>query len=1087
MKYRFLILLAVAGVLAACTKEESGTSESGVSGKVVAQFGAGLSDVKTTLGPLDGTKRKIFWAEGDCIAINGIVSNPLTEEAAGGVTALFDFTEYLSTPCDVLYPASMYKDEATITLPAIQTYQADGFKSDAYPMSARSESTTGATLSPLCAMIKFPIKLAGGTSPDTDRISNIVFSGNDGEQVCGDFSINYDFALLTSASSAEEDKKVMININKSLDADPLPVVMVVPAGDYDSGFSIRVTDVAGHYMDMSKNTAFTVEAGHLYVMPEFEFVPTGTQLGIEISSADDLIAFAQNYNSKAIASEGLIATLTQNIAFDATSSAAFNATGGIGLKVSSGDAEDYYFNGLFNGNGMTISGLQATVPLFKAVGGAGIVQDFSIDGTCSFNFTHHNSNEADLGSVIGYHKGALKQVSVDADVAISADNIEQVTALGAVVGRVTEGLVQDCSYSGDLSVPYEFVVDTKKTYIGGLVGSVTNEKGKVLDSTFEGTIDFAGTVASSDKNNPYLMIGGIVGSVNAGLVSGCTAKGTATKEIVMDNDKSYVATIQNHTRKAYHVAQGGIVGQNAGSVMGCTNEASIKSFVLGTATKGGTNADGNSRYYDLGGIVGLNLADATVSDCINNAPIETRCTPRIQKIGGVVGYNRGGEVTSCSNTAVGSIYITTTNISSYSLRVGEVGGVIGNNDGLVSDIQNAANISVDRTENAAGVELKFGGVIGLSTKDVDGGEGKSISNSGNITDSYNGVTVTTVGLRFGGVVGSTQASVRNVTNSGKLTFTTSSTNVVSKLYMGGVTGEIRDTEAAVVSGCVNTGEVLFDATQNAAHTDNYAGGIIGKTVNSNVIISDCVNSGYIHGGNGKKNNGTTFFVGGIVAYLDGVSSIDNCENNGVLLNNQFNNTVTKAGSTFEGGIAGFVLGTADNRIPISNVTNNVNEGASITGGRRGYVGGAVGYGEYVDISEALNTNSYGGGSGYYVGGLAGWLLESTVSGSFLGTSIETSQLQNGGGIVAKLDAGSIVTDCSSSVSSFIHSDTNAGATLVAGAIAGSSALGSTIQNCHYKASGTVTNDSSGADPASWAMAICSDGNFTDGGGNVADL
>ena len=74
MKYRFLMLLAAAGVLAACAKEESGTSESGVSGKVVAQFGAGLSDVKTTLGPLDGTKRKIFWAAGDCIAINGLAS-----------------------------------------------------------------------------------------------------------------------------------------------------------------------------------------------------------------------------------------------------------------------------------------------------------------------------------------------------------------------------------------------------------------------------------------------------------------------------------------------------------------------------------------------------------------------------------------------------------------------------------------------------------------------------------------------------------------------------------------------------------------------------------------------------------------------------------------------------------------------------------------------------------------------------------------------------------------------------------------------------------------------------------------------------
>jgi hypothetical protein len=1076
MKYRFLILLAVAGVLAACTKEESGTSESGVSGKVVAQFGAGLSDVKTTLGPLDGTKRKIFWAEGDCIAINGIVSNPLTEEAAGGVTALFDFTEYLSTPCDVLYPASMYKDEATITLPAIQTYQADGFKSDAYPMSARSESTTGATLSPLCALIKLPLKLAGGTSPDTDRISNIVFSGNDGEQVCGDFSINYDFALLTSASSAEEDKKVMININKSLGADPLPVVMVVPAGDYNSGFSIRVTDVGGHYMDMSKNTAFTVEAGHLYVMPEFEFVPTGTQLGIEISSADDLIAFAQNYNSKAIASEGLIATVMQDIVFDETTSEAFNATGGIGLKVAAGDDEDYYFNGLFNGNGKTISGLQATVPLFTATGGAGIVQDFAIDESCSFTFTHHNTAEADLGSVIGYHKGVLKDVAVSADVTITAgeEDIVQVTALGGLVGRVTEGLVQDCDYAGNITVPADYSVAAKLCHIGGLVGEITNSKGIIRDSDFNGTLETEAKVSSSDKNNPYLLVGGIVGSNLTGLVENCTVN-DHPKEVTMANNKQYSGTLINHTTLAWHLAQGGIAGQNTGAVTDCVNNATVQNFVL-TTGKDGTAADGNSRYYDYGGIVGLNRADGSVARCVNNGLLESRCSPRIQKIGGVVGYNLGS-VESCSNAATGSIYITTTNISPYSVRVGEVGGVIGNNAGTISDLQNAAEIKLDRTENVAGVDLKFGGVIGLSTTAINGGEGKSISNSGNIFDLYNGVTVTTVGLRFGGVVGSAQASVDNVVNTGNVTVQLSSTNVMSKLYMGGIAGEIRSAASATVGGCENSGEVFFNVNgKNAAHTDNYAGGIIGKTIESNVAISDCTNSGYIHGGNPTKNNATTMFVGGIVAYLDGASSIMGCENAGQLLNDQFNNTNTKVGSTFEGGIAGFVLGTEENRILITDVRNTVvpvikiinDEEVPCAGPRRGYGAGIAAYAEFVDIADAESSGNYMNSSGYWLGGIAGWVVNSTVSNAtYNGTSMETSQIQGAGGIVCTLDAGSVLDGCYSHLLSIEHG-ANA---CVDGGIAAKSVAGSTIKNCHFTGN----------------YPICSDENFTDGGGNVADI
>jgi len=463
--------------------------------------------------------------------------------------------------------------------------------------------------------------------------------------------------------------------------------------------------------------------------------------------------------------------------------------------------------------------------------------------------------------------------------------------------------------------------------------------------------------------------------------------------------------------------------------------------------------------------VGLNKAGATVTGCTNSGLIESRSTPRIQKVGGVVGYNLG-TVSSSSNEG-NLAFASATGMDPYNMRVGEVGGVIGNNGGTVSAISNSGNITISRTENAAGVELKFGGVIGLTTTAIDGGAGKSISNSGDILDSYNGTTVTTAGLRFGGVVGSAQASVQNVINTGKVTFTTSSTNVVSFLYMGGIAGEIRGAGSATVSGCENGGEVYFNAANNAAHTDNCAGGIIGKTF-SDVTISNCSNSGYIHGGNASKQNGKTMYVGGIVAYLDGASSVNLCTNTGKLLNNQFNNTNTKVGSTFEGGIAGFVVGTDTDRITISNVTNNYNSGATITGGRRGYTGGTVGYGEYVDISNASNANSYGGGSGYWIGGIAGWLVNSTVSSStYTGTSIESSQVQGAGGIVCTLDAGSTLDGCYS----YLNSITHGANACVDGGLAAKSVAGSTIKNCHH--TGTY--------------GICSDTNYTDGGGNDTTL
>jgi len=1060
------------GLLASCAKEmEMESVIPATSQKTVLQVGIDPA-TKTYMGALEDGKHKVYWSNGDQIQINDKTSEALAGLEGDNQRAAFTFDEAPSLPYNVLYPASAWKTASQITLPDVQDWKDGNFADNMVPMAGYSEDGTAITVGYLCAIVKVSVLRATGEDADTDALASVRFSGKNNEQVKGLFNINYATGVLTGASDAAADKVVRVVKSQETATDAAAVYYItVPAITYANGFNLIIQDASGHCMTKGKASGVTLQAGKIYNLAEFTFVPDGTvpATDVEINTVDDLVAFATDYNNKVYEKYGasLTVKVMQNLAFDATSSAAFNATEGIGTKngINSGTV-DYYFSGTFDGNNKTISGLTATAPLFCAVEEDGVVKDLTLDNTCSYVFTHPGNGQHFFGSVVGYHKGTMSNVSSSADVTLAEAEVDKAAYIGGLVGRETVGTMDNCSYTGNITVPDTFSVDGNKVYVGGLLGASTNV-GSVKNSDFDGTIDFAGIVASTDKNNPYLFIGGIIGS-NVGTVNNCNTLGTETKEITMDNDKSYTATILNHSRKAYHLAQGGIAGYNAGTVSNCTNSASTQNFILSNAKKDGTASDSNSRYYDLGGIVGLNESGATVSGCINDAAIVSRSTPRIQKIGGVVGYSLG-TVSSCSNTDNGSIYLTTTNISPYSVRVGEVGGVIGNNGGSVSEVSNAADISIDRTENAAGVELKFGGVIGLSTTAIDGGSGKNITNEGNILDSYNGATVTTAGLRYGGVVGSAQASVKNVTNSGSITKKLSAATVMSFLYMGGIVGELRSATSAEVSGCVNEGEVNFNVNgKNVAHTDNYVGGILGKTFESDVTISDCTNSGYIHGGNGSKQNGKTMFVGGIVAYLDGASSITGCTNNGKLLNDQFNNTVSKVGSTFEGGIAGFVVGTADDRISISNVINNYNNGATITGGRRGYTGGAVGYGEYVDISNASNANSYGGGSGYYIGGIAGWLVNSTVSGStYSGTSIESTQVQGAGGIVCTLDAGTVIDGCYSYLSSITHG-ANA---CVDGDIAAKSVAGSTIKNCHY-------TDTYG---------ICSDTNYTDGGGNVADL
>ncbi len=1154
MKTRFFLGLAAVVLLASCSKELQAPETVISDTKTTLEVGI-VPATKTVMESNDGTSHNVYWSNGDQIAVNGTASEALENVPAECATTQFTFNGVLSTPYNVLYPASIYADASHVNLPAVQAYRAGGFAEGMFPMAGYSADGSSLSLNHLCAILKIQVKQAA-TNPDTDNIAAVRFKGRNGEKVSGNFGITYDPAAIAaeSGTGAELEVKVVKTLATSTSAAAVYYI-VVPAREYANGFDVIVQDVNGHIMTKSKTTAKTLEAGHLYAMTEFEFVPTGTELGVVISNAQELIDFATAYNNKEYADLGssLVATVTDNITFDATSSAAFNATGGIGLKNGVGSAtEDFYFDGLFNGGNYTISGLEATVPLFVATGSAGTVKDLNVDSSCEFTFTHANTSEGMFASVVGYHKGVLNNVKVAAD--INLDEVAEVTkmtTLGGLAGRTTTGKLQNgCEYSGLISTPAGFTT-TGKLIIGGLVGRFSNA-GSVSDATFKGAISNFALASSTDKANPNLIIGGVVGYLDGG-ASVSSSNSTADHEEVATGHSTLKGRIVISTTTAYNSALGGIVGElQDGSVSDCSNAATLSCYIVKIG-------DASARYIKNGGIVGKVNVNGTVTDCINNGAINHRANPRLQDLGGIAGYNAGSISGCTNNAAVNHMTSGASGATNKGGRIVNIAGIIGENasGASVSDIHNTADIQIsaiednyDTTNDKPVCEIRMGGVVAYNLEVIDGGASKNITNAGNIN-----LTTTPqnpfLGFELGGVVGYSEKSVKNVVNSGTVSNKLNNAYAVTRLYMGGAVGEMKNGANVEIRGCENSGEVYFNVNakaaahtgdylggivgfvtgedvnttvsdcensgyvhincnittactdliaagivgkmnesgsitdcnniggasnagevyigfSDAAHTDNYAGGILGKTVDSDLAVSGCTNSGKIWGGNGTKQNGKTFYVGGIAAYLDGASSVDDCENNGVLLNNQFNNTVTKAGSIFEGGIAGFVLGTDSDRISISNVTNNVNSGATITGGRRGYTGGAVGYGEYVDITNATNANSYGGGSGYYIGGIAGWLVNGTISNStYSGTAIETTQVQGAGGIVCTLDAGSTIDGCSSYLNSITHGS-NA---CVDGDIAGKSVAGSTIKNCHY--TGTY--------------GLCSDTNFTDGGSNVADL
>lgn len=1029
MKTRYFFLMAALALMAGCAKE-SLESQNELSGEKFYLTVGLPSDSKTHMGDSEAGARPVYWSNGDQIAVNGVASDELSGLADDVTSTQFSFGAVLNTPYNVLYPASIYEDATQVTLPAVQTYRAGGFAEGMNPMAGYTADGSNIQLSHLCAVVKISV-LRAATDADEDNIACVRFKGRNDEQVSGSFTIDYQNATLEGASSAAVDKEVRVVKNQGTSTDTaVEYYLVVPAGEYSNGFDVIVQDVNGHIMTKSKSSSKTLEAGHLYNMPEFVFVPTGTELGVEISNAQELIEFAEAYNSNEYAELGnsLVATLKENITFDESTSGLFNSTGGIGT-ADDGLGGTNYFNGIFNGDGKTISGLEATIPLFAYTGSNGNVTSLTLDNTCSFNFTHSDEAEGMFGSIVGYHKGTLDNVKAAANVSLAEKaSVTEMTSLGGLVGYANGGVIQNnCEYSGLISTPEGFTT-TGKLIIGGLAGRIKSSSSNITGSYFKGAISNAAQVTSSDKGNPYLIIGGIVGFLDGGATVSST-NATADHEAVASAHASLSAVIVNKTTVAYHSAVGGIVGVlKNGTVSSCTNAATIACSIF----RGG---DATGRYMRTGGIVGMNDDSGTITGCTNNGEVTHRSNPRLQAIGGIVGHN-SGTVSGCTNNA--AVNHKTTGLSTAAGRVVSLGGVIGENyaDNKISDVHNTENLEIESMENSTSSEERMGGVIGYNEGTVTGGTTKDITNSGAV---YSSGTYSNqfLGYYVGGIVGRTKAAVKYAKNTGRAYFRWNQTINVSKIHVGGIAGMAEGTSSSI-ENCENTVDADLNSTffegqsysaqvylylpGNASYSDCYVGGIAGLSEATDPV-KDCTNGGEVRTAAGKSTTPVTgIMMGGVIGKMTGSGTVDNGDNSGrVRINFIACEASTDSHSgNYLGGIVGYVINESDvsvtgcdnsGNVDVSNnkglihdlivsgvvgrmdapgtITNCNNNGGAINMAITAaavdmydlYVGGILGKSEQdVSISGCSNTGAISGGNSssaagmsFYVGGIAAYL------------------------------------------------------------------------------------------------------------------
>ena len=692
----FMSAMALTAMFAAaCSNEMVNAPETSEGTVLTAGFApeAAGSEQTQTRTVLENDKT-VKWTAGDRIAVNGKVSKD-AEISETGVTAKFSFDDMLEAPYSAVFPAAVYKDAGTVTLPAVQTWKEGSFAAAAAPMCAYvTGGGTKLSFNHLCSVVKLTINKPAS---DAEKFACIEFRGNDGEQICGDFAIDYESCTLTpSAAVSDADKKIRYDVDWNIAADAQVVAyIVVPAGEYSKGFTVKIQDKQGRIMEKS-SSAKTLKQGAVHEMPELSFEQTGTETGVEIKTAADLLKFASDYNSGvyAGAENSLVATLMNDIAFTDEDNAAFASIGNTGGNK---------FKGFFNGNSKTISNFNSGKALFASVNDIGIVKDLTVEGTAGVTVT-------------------------DADLSKSTDKNGNVLYdwFGGVLVDYNRGLIQRCTtnVAYNVNVAYK-VTDGKVTLcVGSIAARMPSCDGKIIGCANNGSL----TMSVSKKLSPETYIGGIVGLANGGNseISGCISKCA----IVSDRD--------DNTNKEYC---GGIAGQSNAKIVECDNYGKV---VAKTYCK----------VRHVGGIAGAN--GGSVSDCMNCGEVVVAGAGRYVQLGGIIGSHSG---TSVLENIYNHGSVSLEKIQNNGSAVMKVGGCIGESTKATatfgSDVENTADVTVLSGQNWPNTKAIYvGGIFGFVASSVSG-----MVNEGAVSLVNTHTPNLSAQVYLGGIIGCTENAI----------------------------------------------------------------------------------------------------------------------------------------------------------------------------------------------------------------------------------------------------------------------------------------------------------------------------------------
>jgi len=698
--------------------------------------------------------------------------------------------------------------------------------------------------------------------------------------------------------------------------------------------------------------------------------------------------------------------------------------------AESWDKKSIVFNGDFNGDGFTIYNMYSDYGLFRALGSAANVYDFTMsncysqtgliagyvsggDSTKVENIiikgqqTVYNNNLNDLSPTGNFfrtdeenpfsYKNAA--AGVDGTIIVITKPVTKISigqelkdlktlgnSAGGLFGVIERGIFTNISFGSDTNLRV-----WAKEYSGGIVGYIkggtisdisfnANGQYKVFSSGmgYDGTLNaggYAGGIAGYACTSTDLLIEGKTASIiipkNFAIYGGYSIGGVVGymgNKNIIENKESY-----NRARIINTVMEG--------SLLIATNPK-----LTNTGFDSAANVEAGGLNYKenyVGGIAGktqsINSSEVKISDSITRTRIDNALLGNrnfLQEenyklyLGGLVGHLNSGEVVNSSYDGDDTIIIDVSLTNGTIYAGGNIGYLF---KGSVYIDNNASTEYANSSKNifATAVYAYVGGIVGYMENGSVAGysTGKLLINKATVTTRlvFNSRQYVQEG-HAGGIIGYLKADLGPTCDNVTVRFVSNQSSVSQAINgLGGLIGTINS----------------VGTTRELKISDSkVSGGQLGNKIEDFNVVT-------------KTNNDITQYAGGIIGKFVSKKQEANIVEN------------IQSSSSVYGQYAGGIIGYAEN-VKLNNVSNSgsitglysvnisknidqyMDNSAFIT------VGGIVGFAMYVNLVNVKCDNASAGtivGEGYfretergplsscgvYVGGLVGFLNTSTIT------------------------------------------------------------------------------------------------------------